>query len=90
MCSETVGGSRYADGRGSEQGDSIISPRAVVSIKLSETRKLADLRENEILQTCWLHKEVEMDRQQQKQFDPGGLVRRGSCLYWRAAHITAR
>ena len=33
----TDGGCRYADGRGSEQGGSIISPQAVIGVKPGET-----------------------------------------------------
>ena len=47
----TVGDLKHDDGRGSEQGDSIISLCAVVKLKLSESRKLAIFREIDNLAT---------------------------------------
>ena len=73
-----------------EQGDSIISLRAVGRVKPGKTRKLSTLYKIIIVQMGWLPGEVEMDNQEHNQFDPGGSIWRSSCFFWRAAYITDR
>ena len=58
-----VGGCRHVDGRCSDQGENIISPRVVVGVKLGETRTLTFLCEIEILQMDWLYGERSEDGQ---------------------------
>ena len=71
MLPTTVGGCRHADDRCSEHSDNT-SLQAIVSGIPDKTSKFAAYFQIDIVQLDWLHGEVEMDRRQHKQFDPGG------------------